>query len=124
MMFIIKCAFAYGSDMVQQEFCQDCRYKHDCREIYRRLGHATCPSILRKVIVAFLLPLVVFIVSLAIFDEFFAVAVRSILRSSQDGTGGNMQELQTAVSFFMALLITSVCVVFTRAINKRLGKDF
>lgn len=110
--------------MNQQEFCQSCHYKHDCRQIYRQLGHTSCPSVVRKVIVAFLLPLVVFIISLAVFDDFFAGAGGDILHFSQNGDPSNMQELKIVVSFFMALLTTSVCVFFTKMINKRLHKDF
>ena len=122
--FIIKCVFACGSYMNQQEFCQDCHHKHDCRQIYRQLGHASCPPVVRKVIVAFLLPLVVFIVSLAVFDKFFGTAGGNSLFSTRDGNPSDMQGLKTAVGFFMAVLTTSVCVIFTKIINKRLHKDF
>ncbi len=108
--------------MIQQEFCQDCHQKHDCQEVYRQLGHATCPSVVRKVIAAFLLPLIVFIISLAVFDEIIAAAGGNILRSSQDGNPAGTQELQTAISFLMALLTTFVCVLVITVINRRLGK--
>jgi hypothetical protein len=122
MRFIIKCAFACGSYMKQQDFCQDCHYKHDCREIYRQLGHSSCPSVVRKVIVAFLLPLVVFIISLAVFNEIFARAGGLNLLSSQDGNPSNMQELKVVVCFLMALFTTSVCVFIIKMIDKRLHK--
>ncbi len=108
--------------MKQQEFCQDCHYKHDCRQIYRQLGHASGPSIVRKVIVAFLLPLVVFIISLAVFNEVFAVAGGLNLFYSQDGNPSNMQELKILVCFLMALFTTLVCVFFIKVIDKRLHK--
>lgn len=108
--------------MIQQEFCKDCQQQHDCREVYRRLGHATCPSIFRKVIVAFLLPLIIFIVSLAVLEKIFAATGQNVLSSSQDGGPASARELQTAVSFFAALLITALCVLITRIINKRLHK--
>jgi hypothetical protein len=108
--------------MKQQDFCQDCHYKHDCREIYRQLGHSSCPSVVRKVIVAFLLPLVVFIISLAVFNEIFARAGGLNLLSSQDGNPSNMQELKVVVCFLMALFTTSVCVFIIKMIDKRLHK--
>lgn len=120
--FIIKCVFAYGSYMIQKEFCQDCQQQHDCREVYRRLGHATCPSIFNKVIVAFLLPLIVFIVSLAVLNKIFAATGQNLLSPSGDGIPANGGQLQTAVSFFAAILITALCVLITRIINKKLHK--
>ncbi len=107
--------------MVQQEFCQNCRQKHDCQEVYRRLGNAAGPSILLKTIVAFLLPLIVFIISLAVFDKIFAAAGGSILSFSQDDNPANAHKMQTVISFLMALLITSVCVFITRVINKKIN---
>ncbi len=106
--------------MVQQEFCHNCRQKHDCREVYRRLDNSTCPSVVTKTIVAFLLPLVVFIVSLFVFDKIFSAAGGNLL-FSQNGDPVNAQKLQTAVGFLVALLVTSVCVFVTRAINKKLN---
>ena len=123
MTFIIKCVLVYGSYMIQQEFCKDCHQKHDCQEVYRQLGHSVCPSITCKVIVAFLFPLVVFIISLVVFDKIFFPASWNILRPSLDGNPADPQGLQTTSSFLMALLTTSVCVFFSRLISKRLGKD-
>lgn len=110
--------------MIQKEFCQNCHLKHDCREIYRQLGHAACPSVVRKVIVAFLLPPLVFIISLAFFDNFFAGAWSKILDFSQDGNSSNMVELKTAVNFLMAMFTTSISVLLLKVLNKRLHKDF
>jgi uncharacterized membrane protein len=105
--------------MVQKDFCQNCRQKHDCREVYRRMGNATCPSILLKAITAFLLPLIVFIVSLAVFDKIFTRAGESIFSISQNSNLTNAQKLQTVIGFLMALLITFICVSITRTINKK-----
>ncbi|MBN2180926.1 MAG: hypothetical protein JW715_03355 [Sedimentisphaerales bacterium] len=110
--------------MVQQEFCKDCYHKHDCQQVYRQLGHSTCPSVLRKVIVAFLLPLLVFIVSLVVLDRFFAAADWNILHSAQNGIPGHIQAVKTFICFLLALLITCVCVVLMRVIVKRLGNNF
>lgn len=107
--------------MIQQEFCQNCRQKHDCQEVYRRLGNSACPSILLKTIMAFLLPLVVFIISLAVLDKIFAATGGAVLSFSQGNNPINEHEMQTVVSFLIALLITSVCVLITRVISKRYG---
>lgn len=93
--------------MAQQEFCQDCNQKRDCRKIYEQLGDIKGPSVVLKVIIAFLLPLVVFIVSLAVFGEIFGKAISS-------------QRVQTVLSLVPALLVTLVCIFIVRAINRRL----
>ena len=84
--------------MAEQKFCQDCDQKRDCQEVYQQLGNVKGPSVVSKAVLAFLLPLVVFIVSLAIFEEILAEAV-------------NTKELRTVVSFLVAVLISFIFVV-------------
>ena len=93
--------------MTEHKICQDCHQRHDCQKIYEQLGNFTGPSVVFKVIVAFLLPVIVFIVSLAVFEEIFAKAV-------------NTEQLQTLLGFLIALLITFVCILIVRAISRRL----
>ena len=97
--------------MAEQKFCEDCKQKHDCERIYQQLGNIQGPSVVIKVIVAFLLPLVVFIVSLAVFSQhqFFVKNWRW------------MEELRTVLSFLMALLVTFVWILIIRVINRRFG---
>lgn len=90
--------------MVEQNFCQNCYQKHDCQKVYRQLGEIKGPPITFKIIVAFLLPLVVFIVSLAVFEAIFSKAI-------------NTGPLQTALSLLLALLTTAACVSITKVIK-------
>jgi hypothetical protein len=96
--------------MEQQHFCQDCHQKDDCQEIYRRLGGSKCPPVFLKVIVAFLLPMVIFIISIAIFDRILTGSGWSFLHSSQS--------LQTVATFFMALITTVVFILFEKLLEK------
>ncbi len=96
--------------MTQQKFCQDCDQRHDCQEVYQQLGKTKGPSVVCKVVVAFLLPMVVFIASLVVFDHILAKAI-------------NSKEVQTALSFSLALSITIVCIFVLRAINRQFSKD-
>ena len=96
--------------MVQQKFCQDCIQRHDCQQAYQQLGNAKGPSLVSKVVAAFLLPLVVFIAALAAFEGILAKAI-------------NAKESQTALCFLLALSVTLVCVAITKAINTQLGKN-
>ena len=95
--------------MSEQEFCDNCNQKHNCGSIYHQMGNIKGPSVVVKVVIAFLLPLVVFIFSLAIFEEILAKTI-------------NNQLVQTALSMVSALLVTFSCILIVRVINKRLGQ--
>jgi len=95
--------------MADQDFCHSCNQKHGCQEVHEHPGNIEGPSIVVKVLLAFLLPLVVFIVSLAIFERILAGAV-------------NSGAARTVVSFLLALLATFVCILITRTACKRLGR--
>jgi len=94
--------------MESQRFCQDCIQKHDCQRIYEQLGDSACESVTLKVIIAFLLPLIVFIASLA-------VSERMIFRAI------NNEAVQMILSFIVALIVTSVYVLITRIFDKQPG---
>lgn len=94
--------------MAEQKFCQDCKQKHDCQKVYQQLGEIAGPSVVIKVVVAFLLPLVVFIVALAIFDK---------ILSGFEMTA----DLQTVFSVAASLLITFICILIVRVINRRIS---
>jgi hypothetical protein len=106
--------------MNQQEICQDCHQRHDCQEIYRRLGSAEGPSIAFKVIVVFLLPMVIFVASLAFFEFFFTDILGTTLKSSLSGGSVSIQRLQTLLGFFLALFVTFICMFIIKTLNRRL----
>ncbi|MFZ2147336.1 MAG: hypothetical protein WAV28_08955 [Sedimentisphaerales bacterium] len=95
--------------MAEQEFCEKCKQKHNCQEVYRRLGDVKGPSVVIKVVVAFLLPLVVFIVCLAVSEKILDRAISN-------------EQLQTALSCLLALLSSFVCVLIVRVIHRRAGQ--
>ncbi len=95
--------------MIEQEFCDNCNQKHNCGSIYHQLGNTKGPSVAVKVVIALLLPLVVFIISLAIFEEIFAKTI-------------SIQPVQTTLSMISALSVTFSCILITRVINKRPGQ--
>ena len=73
------------------------------------MGDMKGPSVAVKVVLAFLLPLVIFIASLAAFQELFSRVTDS-------------QAAQTSLSLLMALSVVSACVLTLRAINRRLNQ--
>ncbi len=88
--------------MAQEKFCEDCNQKHDCREVYRKLGNTKGPSVVLKAVVAFLLPILVFIGCLAGFE---AISGR------------------TGVSFVLAVAVTFVMMSIVKTINRQPGKN-
>jgi len=50
--------------MVQSESCEGCSHAHDCKKVYEHLGSMDSPPITREVLIAFLLPLLVFTAAL------------------------------------------------------------
>jgi uncharacterized membrane protein (DUF485 family) len=101
----------YGKKiMAQQKFCPECSQRHECRDVYQQLGKAEGPSVVFKVVVAFLLPLMVFIVVLAASEKILAKTI-------------NSKESQTAISFLLALFVTSVCILIIKVIYRQLSKD-
>ena len=51
--------------MTRDDNCQGCAQQHDCKSIYRTLGRAGGPSVVWKVVFVFLVPIAVFVVSIA-----------------------------------------------------------
>ncbi|MHC4159979.1 MAG: hypothetical protein ACYSSO_12965 [Planctomycetota bacterium] len=95
--------------MTQQKLCQDCSQNHDCKELYDQLGHAKGPSIALKAVIAFLLPLAVFIGALAVFETFSN-------RTLNEG------HLHVLLDFLLAISATLTVIISINVINRKLGK--
>ena len=98
--------------MSQKDFCQDCHQKHDCQQVYRQMGYSECPPVFWKTVVAFLMPMVVFTFSLAIFER---------ILSGENFTHFS-QRLQTAICFFVALIVTIVFMIVYKLLSKLFKK--
>ena len=62
---------------MEQQQCQNCGQKHDCQQIYSRLGKSKAQKVLSKVIQAFLLPLILFTVSIAVTEKLLTDKLKS-----------------------------------------------
>lgn len=93
--------------MAQDQSCEKCSQKHNCREVFQQLGNAEGPSVVFKVLFAFLLPVVVFILVLTILDKFLVTVV-------------NAGSLRTVVSFLLALSATFILILVTKYVSDRL----
>ena len=93
----------------KKEFCQGCKQKDSCGEIYGKLAEAEGPPVTSRVVAAFLVPLVVFVVCLVVFDK-VAVVV-----ASSEGMRG-------VVALVSAVAVTFLWVLPSSRIARRLGR--
>ena len=102
-------SYVVVKSMGDEQFCERCSQRHDCREVYGKLGNAEGPSLTLRVVVAFLMPILVFIVSLGGFEK---------------GLGWVIERaaLRTAASLSGAVIVTLAWILTVRAIDRRLGK--
>jgi hypothetical protein len=91
--------------MVQPESCEGCSHAHDCKKVYEHLGCAEGPSIAWTVVLAFLLPLVVFIGALAGFGWLM------------EGAVGARYQMPLAAA--MALAATTGVMLVVRVLTRR-----
>lgn len=96
--------------MAEEKFCQGCHQKHRCQEVYEHLSKIEGTPVVFKAVVAFLLPIVVFIGCLAAFEKILAKVIQS-------------KELQTVIGLLLALVVSSAFVFITRVINRELVKN-
>ena len=86
--------------MSQESFCENCGCKNACQDVYGKLGRVQGPSILPDVVLVLLLPMVIFIVTLA-------TAV-NLLHGQFSSEG-----IKTAVSVLLASLAVFLQIVIT-----------
>ena len=96
--------------MDQEKFCKNCKQISDCQKVYQHLGSVRGPSVVVKVIMAFLLPLVVFIGCLAVFQQFLGKAL-------------NIKELNTFLSFLLAISVTFSMMLIIKVLQRQAGKN-
>jgi hypothetical protein len=96
--------------MNKEKFCDICGKKTNCSVIYQKLGSSKGPSVAAKVIIAFGLPIVVFIVFLAIFEKALAEKISFV-------------NLKTALIFLFAMTGTLIYVLIAKVVISRSNRD-
>jgi len=81
-------------------------HKNCCMDIYQRLGQSKSPSLIIGVLLAFLIPIIIFI-SVLILSELF------LLSFMHDGN------LKTFFSFITALIVTILSIEFIKPITRK-----
>ena len=94
--------------MKSDDHCSQCDHKDGCRLAYEKLGKVKGSNVASKVIVAFLVPIGVFIGALA--------AGQRLLQDRFD------EKVLILVSFLLAACLTLLVVVVIRAIGE-IGKE-
>ena len=89
--------------------CSGCGQKQTCRGAYEKIGKSEVPNVAWKAIVAFVLPIVIFVLSLAGTTKLLA--------------GHFEDRMLTLLSFLLALSITFIYVCAVRAIQGPMNKD-
>lgn len=96
--------------MINVNPCEKCGYRHGrgncCIDVYQRLGQKKGPSVAGKVLLAFALPVLVFIGTLIVAEYLLSVLMNE---------GG----LKTFIAFLAALSATLVCVRLIRIITRK-----
>ena len=99
-----------AKSMNGQRKCEGCRQRQDCREIYGKLGGAEGASITLSVVIAFLAPIVIFVVCLAVVEWAAGLFTARV-------------ELQTAFGLVSAVAATLAWVLVAGRINRRISKN-
>ena len=89
--------------------CSNCPQGSDCKQIYQKMGDAQGPSVVSKVIVAFVLSIVVFIFSLVVFGKLLGDKI----------TGA---KLATAIVFALSLIVTLIYIFLVKKAGDRKQK--
>ena len=92
--------------MIEDKECANCGSRKNCGAIYKKMGEYQGPSVLVKVFLAFILPLLVFIGSLILFEKVFLSSVRD-------------DKLRTILNFGIAAGITLGVIFAVRLSTRR-----
>ena len=96
--------------MAQQRFCRQCGRRDDCQDVYQKLGGGKGPSLVSKAVVAFAVPLLFFIICLAVSERILAETISA-------------ERLRTAVALVLSLSVTFLLILVIRAISGRFAKS-
>ena len=88
--------------MPKGNICQECSQKESCKQAFEKLGNAKGPSVTIKSILAFLVPLIIFIAALAVFEK--------ILQKN------------AGISFLLATGATAIYILVVWFVSKHSGK--
>ncbi len=92
--------------MTEQDFCRKCGQRQSCQNVYEKMSGHKGPSVLWKVVAAFLIPMVVFIAAVAI-------SARVLMGS------GVAKGTQTFLSFVIGIVAVFSWVLAIKGLRRR-----
>ena len=95
--------------MPQAKNCDLCSHKHSCSDVYEHLSEAKGPGIGFRVFIAFFVPIVVFIISLTVFEKISADIAAS-------------ENLKTAMTLLLSLTVTILVMLVIKLVKLDLKK--
>ncbi len=96
--------------MSEQNFCRDCSQSHNCGRVYSQVGHSEAPSVVVKVIAAFLVPIWTLIAVLGVCEWFLADRIEN---------GGFRTVLSFAIAAAVTTMVMTVVSVAVKSSRKR-----
>ena len=100
--------------MTQQHECQGCQNRNSCEDIYRRLGHSDMSPVAVKVCIAFIFPLIAFVMSLAFANR--------MLEGAMDNQGATLISFAVAFVGAIAVAVLGSRIMRARPKTTRNGK--
>jgi uncharacterized protein YqhQ len=91
----------YARNIMDDKHCNRCHNKHDCQSIYQTLGRSNAPNVTLHVILAFIMPVLVFVFSLAVSDRILETIFENSL-------------FKTVVGAVLALIVTFIYLFIVR----------
>ncbi|MBN1124825.1 MAG: hypothetical protein JXA82_07450 [Sedimentisphaerales bacterium] len=73
--------------MTQQEQCEKCLQRQNCQSVYKRLGGSKGPNVIGAAILAFIAPIVIFIIVLAISEKLLIQTIASEAKRTATAAG-------------------------------------
>jgi len=95
--------------MIENDNCSGCPQHHDCKSMYKALGKAEGSFVAIRSIAAFLVPILIFALGLAVFDKLFQTRITS-------------SNPRTLISAVLSLFVCLIYVTAFRLISSR-GSD-
>ena len=93
-----------------KEKCNECPQKRSCKDVYRRLGEYRGQSVAFKVVVVFVIPVLIFIFTLAVAENLLLHTI-------------NSRNMASLLSFLIALIVTLLAVFITSFVIKKYSKE-
>lgn len=106
-------------NMVQEINCAQCENNRNCSEVYQKMGQCDSSPVLLRVLLAFLLPLLTFIVVLVFNQKFWIEGA-----NSRHGLQGIKPVYLSAASTLISFLIAAVSAVIISVLARRIAKHF